>query len=97
MFGVNVTFLSFCSLIFFYTKSIWNTEVKSSQISKKLNHLDHIKWHRRCKISDFLVDKYKKLLYLKKHKIFLKRFSIIILQILAKKVYSRYFLAGTVG
>ena len=48
------------------TKSIWNTEAKSSQIykfkyaqvTKQLNHLDHIKWHRRCK-SDFLVDKCK--------------------------------------
>ena len=53
MFGVNVTFLTFCSLIFFYTMSIWNTETKSSQISKKLNHLDHIKWHRRCKSLTF--------------------------------------------
>ena len=53
MFGVNVAFLTFCSLIFFYTMSIWNTETKSSQISKKLNHLDHIKWHRRCKSLTF--------------------------------------------
>ena len=48
------------------TKRIWNTEAKSSQIykfkyaqvTKQLNHLNHIKWHRRCK-SDFLVDKCK--------------------------------------
>ena len=47
-------------LLFFsfsvYVKCVWHTETKSSQISihwshltKKLNHLDRIKCHRRCK------------------------------------------------
>ena len=51
--GQDVFSFTFYSLYFFYAKSIWNTEAKSSQISKKLNHLDDIKRHRRCKSLTF--------------------------------------------
>ena len=106
--------------IFFSIKSIWNTEAKSSQIykfkyaqvTKKLNHLDHIKWHRRCK-SDFLVDKCKQLLYLlckqllyllyllymlylKILQSFLKRYSIIFCRISRKNVQGQYLLLGRI-
>ena len=46
---------NFCSTKVFSTKSIWNTETKSSQIlttlkslTKMLNHLDHIIWQINC-------------------------------------------------
>ena len=57
----------FLSLFFLYKEHKQNP-VKFKYIkslTKNLNHLDLIKWHRRCE-SDFLVDKYEALLYLKK-------------------------------
>ena len=50
----------FFSLVFLYPKSIWNTEAKCFQVvntlkslTKKLKHLNHIKWSRRCKSLTF--------------------------------------------
>ena len=51
------------AIFLLYTKSIWNTEAKSSQIetlkswTKKLNHLGQIKWHRKCKSLTFWLKK----------------------------------------
>ena len=39
-------------------------------LTRKLNHSDHIKLAKEMQISDFLVDKYAKLFYLKKLKNF---------------------------
>ena len=57
---ISFVFLLFLSLLFFYKKSIWNAEEKLQSdlntiksLTKKLNHLDHIKWHRRCKFLTF--------------------------------------------
>ena len=64
-------------------------------LTQKLNHLNHIKWHKRYK-SDFFVERYKKLLYLKKHKGF-KTFFNTFLQILAKKFIVGTFQQGRSG
>ena len=51
---------------------------------------------QKMQISDFLIDKSKKLFYLKNMKV-LQKSPINFCRILQKKVYGRYFLAGTVG
>ena len=50
----------FLTLLFFYTKSLWNTEQKIysnlntlKSLTEKLNHSDQIKLYRRCKILTF--------------------------------------------
>ena len=89
----RIFFKNICYHYFlFYTKSMWNTETTFSQnlntlksLTKKLNYLFHIKWHRRRKSLTF-----SKQIYCKSSIIFC-RFSQ------KKHVQCRYFLTGTVG
>ena len=60
-------------------------------LTKKLNHLDHIKWHRRCKALTSQQTNTRSCC-----KKLLKQSSIIFCRILRKKVQVSYFLVGTV-